>query len=151
MSKRSRLADQPKYGVDTKIPTWATLVGMSPLTTAQPFLPEYSHEYGCYTILSLVTIYMHCYSMSYDFYALFPHLVVFQWLWMLTSIFFHQSSFFFFGNLDETTVNAVLFSPWKLPKKTYTFLSVDFFSSWKPQFYSWSYRIPNRKNKYSVN
>ena len=25
---------------------------------------EYSHECGCYTILSLVTIYMHCYSTS---------------------------------------------------------------------------------------
>ena len=55
---------QPTYGVDTKIPTRATLVGMGALTTAQPLLPEYSHEDGCYTILSLVTIYMHCYSTS---------------------------------------------------------------------------------------
>ena len=58
---------KPTYGVDAKIPTQATLVGMSALTTAQPFLPEYSHECecGCYTILSLVLIYMHCYSTSY--------------------------------------------------------------------------------------
>ena len=65
------------------------------------------------TILTLVIIYIHCYSVSYDFYALFPYLVVFWWLWMLTSILFHQSSFIF-GNLDATTVNVVLFSPWKL-------------------------------------
>ena len=59
-----------------------------------------------------------------------------------------SSVFVFFGNLDATTVNVVLFSPWKLQQqKTYTFLSVDIFSSWKPQFYSWSYRIPNRKKK----
>ena len=69
---------RPKYGVDTKIQTRATLVGMGALTTAQPFLPEYSHEYGCYTILTLVTVYMHCYSVSCDFYALFPYLVVFR-------------------------------------------------------------------------
>ena len=68
---------QPKYGVNTKIPTRATLVEMSALTTVQPLLPEYSHEYGCYTILSLVTIYMHCYPTNYDFYAWFPYLVVF--------------------------------------------------------------------------
>ena len=69
---------QPKYDIDAKIPTRATLVGMRALTTAQPFLPEYSHEYGCYTILSLVTTYMHCYSKSYDFHAWFPYLVVFR-------------------------------------------------------------------------
>ena len=85
---------QPKYGIDAMIPTRATLVGMRALNTAQPFLPEYSHEYRCYTILSLVTTYMLCYSKSYDFYAWFPYLVVFRWLWMLTSILFHHSSLF---------------------------------------------------------
>ena len=61
----NRQQTQPTYGVNAKIPIRATLVGMSALTTPQPFLPAYSHEYGCYTILSLVTIYMHCYLTSY--------------------------------------------------------------------------------------
>ena len=54
------------HGVNAKTSTWATTVGgggagESALTTAGPLLRQYSLEYGCcYTILSLVTIYMHC-------------------------------------------------------------------------------------------
>ena len=55
------------HGVNAKTSTWAGGGGggggggESALTTAGPLLRKYSLEYGCcYTILSLVTIYMHC-------------------------------------------------------------------------------------------
>ena len=69
---------QPTYGVDAKIPTRATLVGMSALTTAQPLLPECSHEYGCslyfYLLRSICTVtqrvinFMHAFFGGYEFW-----------------------------------------------------------------------------------
>ena len=42
------------------------------------FYPLIMTSMDTWTILSLVTICMHCYSMNYDLYAPFLHLVVFQ-------------------------------------------------------------------------
>ena len=87
---------------------------------------------------------LHYTFTCYDLYALLLKELWFLCMVSISSCFsvtmnvdFHIASSVFavFGNLHATTVNVILFSRWKLQiNKLTLFMSIYFFSSWRPPF-----------------